>query len=691
MRKAILSLGLLIATASFGLAQTEKPLLLRDPALSKTQIAFVYAGDLWTVSREGGDATRLTTGPGTETFPVFSPDGTMIAFSGEYDGNIDVYVVPATGGVPRRLTYHPGGDTVSNWTPDGKNVLFVSGRNSESGRTGQLFTIPVDGVFPTAVPLPMAYDGSYSADGSQLAYEPLPRAFGAWKRYRGGRTSSVWIANLSDSNVDKIPRTNSNDFNPMWVGNRVYFLSDRNGPITLFAYDTKTRQVSEVIRNEGLDIKTASVGPDAIVYEQFGVLNLFDLKSGKPRRLNITISGDMLAVRPKYEKVGNRVMNAAISPTGARAVFEARGEILSVPAEKGNVRNLTSTSGIAERDPSWSPDGKWIAYFSDESGEYALHLRDQTGLTQPKKISLGNPSSFFYSPIWSPDSKKIAYTDKRLNLWYVDIDKGTPVKVDTSKRGGGFNPNWAPDSRWIAYTKPIQSWYSAVFVYSIEDTKVQQVTDGLSDAVYAAFDRNGKYLYFLASTDIGPAVFGFDMSSYPHRGGYTRSAYVCVLRKDLPSPLAPESDEEKIEAEKPAEGAEKKAETPAATPTPGKPADKKEPPRVTIDFDRIGQRILALPVPARNFFALVGGKANSLYIAESLPFGPGVTGATVHKFDMEKRKLDKVLDNVGTLEISANGEKMLFRQGENWFIAATAPASQAGRRQNQDRRDGSLR
>ena len=687
MRKAILSLVLLLATASLGFAQSERPLLLRDPALSKTHIAFVYAGDLWIVGRDGGDATRLTTGPGTETYPVFSPDGSMIAFSGEYDGNVDVYVVPSTGGVPRRLTYHPGTDSVSSWTPDGKNVLFVSGRNSESGRTAQLFTIPVDGVYPTMVPLPMAYEGSYSADGTQLAYEPLPRAFGAWKRYRGGRSSPVYIANLSDSSIERVPRTNSNDFNPMWIGNRVYFLSDRNGPITLYAYDTKTKQVSELIRNDGLDIKSASAGPEAIVYEQFGVLNLFDLKTNKSKKLNITISGDMLAVRPKYEKVGNRVMNAAISPTGARAVFEARGEILSVPAEKGNARNLTSTPGVAERDPAWSPDGKWIAYFSDESGEYALHLRDQTGLKEPKKISLGSPSSFFYSPLWSPDSKKIAYTDKRLNLWYVDIEKGTPVKVDTSKRGAGFSPSWSPDSRWIAFTKPIQSWYSAVFIYSIEDGKVQQVTDGLSDAVSAAFDRNGKYLYFLASTDIGPAVFGFDMSSYPHRGGYTRSAYVCVLRKDLPSPFAPESDEEKIEGDKPADGGEKKAETPEGgekkaetpgAPQGGKPADKKEPPRVTIDFDRIGQRILALPVPARNFFALAAGKANSLYIAEGLPPSPGVTGATVHKFDMDKRKLDKVLDNIGTLEISANGEKMLFRQGENWFIGATAQSLKPG-------------
>src|SRR5581483_5889164 len=462
---------------------------------------FSYAGDLWTVPREGGEASRLTNGVGTEATPLFSPDGTMVAFTGEYDGNVDVYVVPAAGGVPKRLTYHPDADRLLGWTPDGKQVLFVSGRDSYSQRFARLFTIPVDGVFPTEVPLPMGYEGSYSPDASHLAYVPIPRAFNAWKRYRGGMTTPIWLANLSDSSIEKIPRENSNDFNPMWVDKKVYFLSDRNGPITLFAYDPATKKVTQLIRNEGLDIKSASAGPDAIVYEQFGALNLYDLKSGRTNKINVTINADILAVRPKYEKVGNRVLNVGISPTGARALFEARGEILTVPAEKGDVRNLTNTPGVAERNPAWSPDGKWIAYFSDESGEYALHLRQQNGMGEVKKIALD--PSFYYSPTWSPDSKKIAFTDKRLNLWYVEIEKGTPVKVDTSPRGAGFNQSWSPDSRWIAYTKPLESWYSAVFVYSLEDKKISQVTDGLSDAGHATFDKNGKYLYFTASTDIG--------------------------------------------------------------------------------------------------------------------------------------------------------------------------------------------
>ena len=683
MKRLALIVAVILSATSFVCAQNT-PLLMRTPTLNKTQIVFSYAGDLWSVGRDGGEASRLTTGVGREFSPLFSPEGQWIAFTGEYDGNVDVYVMPASGGVPRRLTYHPGPDQLAAWTPDGKSVVFVSSRNAETGRTAQLFTMPVDGVYPTAVPLPMAYEGSYSPDGARLAYVPLPRSFNAWKRYRGGTATPVYIANLSDSSVEKVPRTDSNDFSPMWPAGdarKIYFLSDRNGAITLFSYDTGSKKVTEVIDNHGLDIKSASIstggGPDTIIYEQFGSLNLYDLKSGRTKQVNVTINADIPTVRPRYEKVSDRILNAALSPSGARALFEARGEIITVPAEKGDVRNLTNSSGVADRDPAWSPDGKWIAYFSDESGEYALHLRQQTGMGEVRKISLGNPPSFFYAPTWSPDSKKISFTDKRLNLWYMDIDKGTPIKVDTSRRGTGFNVSWSPDSRWMAYTKPVESWYSAVFIYSVEEAKSRQITDGLSDATSASFDKNGKHLYFMASTDIGPRLSGFDMSSNPFQ--LTRSVYVVVLKKTDPSPLAPESDEEKIAedkkpetpSDKPAEG-EQKVDPTAARPATPKPDEKKPPPRVTVDFDGIGQRILALPIPARNFVGLTTGKTNAVFLLEAPPPAPGPpAGVTLHKFDMEKRKFEKVLDGIRAFELSANGEKMLFRQGDNWFIAST--------------------
>ncbi|HXG91749.1 MAG TPA: PDZ domain-containing protein [Blastocatellia bacterium] len=666
MRRALWTL-LVVAFAAVGtLAQSSKPLLMQKPTLSRTHIVFAYAGDLWIVPREGGEAKQLTTGVGLESDPVFSPDGTHIAFTGQYDGNTDVFVVPATGGVPKRLTYHPGGDFALGWTPDGKSIIFRTSRKSATG-VQAFFTIPVDGGFETEVPLPMGFSASYSPDGSRLAYMPLAPAFAQWKRYRGGRTTKIWLANLADSRVEEIPRNNSNDFNPMWVEGKVYFLSDRNGAVTLFSYDTRTKQVAQLIRNDGLDIKSASAGPGAIVYEQFGSINLYDLKSGKTSQVNITLNGDLLAVRPHFDKAANRISYYAISPTGARAVFGARGEIITVPAEKGNARNITNSPGVAERDPAWSPDGKWIAYFSDESGEYALHLRNQTGMGEVKKINLGNPPSYFYSPVWSPDSKKIVYTDKRLNLWYVDIDKGTPVKVDTNTYENPFrvfDPSWSPDSKWIAYTRQLKNHLCAVFVYSLESNKSTQVTDGLSDARFAVFDKSGKYILFTASTDAGPTSGWLDMSSFPHQASLTRSVYAVVLRNDLPSPLAPESDEEKVQEEK-KEGDKPEAKPEGAQAQAGAKPAKKEAEPVRIDFDQISQRIVALPIPARNYVGTEAGKAGTLFILESVPAtGAGSPpGATLHKFDLEKRKFEKVMDGVSAFAVSANGEKMLIGQG----------------------------
>ena len=688
MRKAILILSLLMIASAVMIsenskAQSQQVLLMRRPTMNRTHIVFQYAGDLWSVPRAGGEAARLTNGVGTESSPVFSPDGQTIAFTGEYDGNTDVFTIPAAGGVPKRITYHPGVDAFCNWSPDGKQMLFLSDRSSESRRFVKLFTVPVSGGLASEVPLPTGFDGTFAPDGAKLAYEPLPRGFNAWKRYRGGMASYIWIATLADSSTEKIPREDSNDFNAMWpsYGNadKVYFLSDRDGAITLFSYDTKTKRVSKLINNTGLDIKSASAAGDSIVYEQFGSLNIFDLKSNRSSKVNVTINADQLAVRPRYEKVSQFINGAAISPTGARAVFEARGEILSVPAEKGDARNLTNTTKVAERDPSWSPDGKWIAYFSDESGEYELHLRDQKAAGEVKKIKL--EPSFYYGPQWSPDSKKIAFSDKRLNLWVVDVENGQPKKYDTLiAGGGGTSVSWSSDSRWLTYSKPLKSYYSAVYVHSLEDGKTTQITDGMSDAQSPVFDKSGKYLFFTASTDVGPKLSGFDMSAYAHN--VTRSVYVAVLRKDLPSPLAPESDEEKITEEKKAEGATGDAAKPADKPeekkadvAAAKPAEKKEAPKVNIDFDNIGQRILALPIPNKNYVGLDVGKPGTLWVAE-LP--EGAQGVTLHKFDLDKRKLDKVIDNLQGLSFSANGEKMLYRMGPNFFIAATAAAGTPG-------------
>ncbi|MFI5175703.1 MAG: protease, partial [Terriglobia bacterium] len=656
MRKVLGVFICLTCLGGISLTRAESPLLLRTPTVSKTQIAFNYGGDLWIVGREGGDARRLTTGIGIETSPFFSPDGTRIAFTGEYAGNLDVYVVPAAGGVPRRLTYHPGPDVTLGWTPDGKKILFRSPRSSYYHFADKLFTIPEEGGVPNELPLPMGEQGSFSPDGTRLAYVPHPQWQEAWKRYRGGQTTPLWIANLADSSIERIPRDNSNDSTPMWIGNTVYFLSDRNGPVSLFAYDTTTRQVSEVIKNDGLDFKSASAGPDAIIYEQFGSLHLYDLNAHEAKAVNVRVAGDLAEVLPHFVKVDpKRIRNFNLSPSGARAVVEAWGEIFTIPTDKGDLRNLTRTPAVAERDPAWSPDGKWIAYFSDASGEYGLEIRSQSGLGEVRKLNLGSPPSFFYSPVWSPDSKKIAYYDKRLNLWYVELEKGTPVKVDTDLyEGPQFNPGWSPDSNWITYTKQLPSHYHSVYVYSLEQRKSYPITDGMSDALFPCFDVNGKYLYFTASTDLGLSAVGFDMSSNDHP--ITRSAYVVVLGKDLPSPLAPESDEEKIKDEKKGEKEKEKDQSKGKSKArdQGKASDpdkekeknkeKEEPVVVKIDFEGISQRILALPIPAKNYLNMVPGKSGILFLAE----GPMVVtrgdqpdlNLTIHKFDLSKRKVD---------------------------------------------------
>ncbi len=658
---------ILFATACQSFAQ---PLLLQKPTVSKSQIAFSYGGDLWVVGREGGEARRLTAGIGVETDPHFSPDGSLIAFTGEYDGNRDVYVVPAAGGEPRRLTHHPDPDTVTGWTPDGKRILFRSTRSSYS-RFARLFTVAVEGGgLPEELPLPMADEGAYSPDGRRIAYVPLPHAFDAWKRYRGGRTSPVWIADLSDSRIEKVPRDNSNDFAPMWIGERIYFLSDRNGPVTLFYYDLKTKKVLEALPASGLDLKSASAGPDAIVYEQFGSLHLYDLKSGREHAVDVSIAADLPQTRPTFEKVARYIESGGLSPSGARAVFGARGEILTVPAEKGDVRNLTNTPATADRYPAWSPDGTHIAYFSDESGEYALHIRDQNGMGDVTKIKL--PPSFYHSPLWSPDNKKIAFQDKAAAVWVIDLEKREPVKVDADTYkvpGGGLDPSWAPDSRWIAYTKVLRNHMRAAFVYSLETGKATQITDGISDAHNAVFDRNGEHLYFTASTDAGPTTGWLDMSSMNRP--VTSSVYVAVLRKDLPSPLAPESDEEKPDTAK-KNGDDKKDKD--------EDKEKKEPEPVRIDFDAISQRILALPMPARNYSGLHAGKTGILFVLEEPPV-PGrgdQSEETVQKFELKKRKAEKFLDGVRGFAISFDGEKVLYRKGDDWFIAKSEAPPKAG-------------
>lgn len=658
---AMVAIAVLSATA----AESSESILVRQPTISRDRIAFCYAGDLWSTRRDGGDAVRLTAGVGEKCDPHFSPDGKWLAFSGDYYGNLDVFVMPAEGGEPRRLTHHPAPESVAGWTPDGKRILFVSTRTSSTDPP-KLFTVSIDGGFPQELPLPMASDGAFSPDGSRIAYTPKFLWQPAWKRYRGGQTMAIWIATLADSTIEKIPRDNSNDFSPVWIGRKVYFLSDRDGPVALYAYDTDAKAVSKVVTNDGIDFKSAAGTADAIVYEQVGSLFVLELASGRSKKIDVHVSSQLAELQPHFEKLeAKRILNANVSPSGARAVFEVHGEIVTVPAEKGDIRNLTNSPGVADRDPAWSPDGTRIAWFSDESGEYALHVRDQNGLGDIAKIPLGASGSFFYSPVWSPDGKNIAFTDKRLHLWYVNLEKRSPLTVDTDYYESPFhtlNPVWSPDSKWLAYTKQLPSHLHAVFVYGLGTQKSTPITDGFSDALYAAWDRGGKYLYLTASTDVGLSASWLDLSSVGR--SVTRSAYVAVLSKDDPSPLAPESDEEKDGNAKDAKDAKD------ATEAKGAKEETKAPPTVRIDFEGLGQRILALPIPARNYVALKAGKEGEIVLSEAPPVynENGPPPLTVHKFDLKKRKPEKVADDVTDALLSANGEKLLVREHDDWKL-----------------------
>jgi tricorn protease len=689
--------GLAFCANAWGAA----PLLLRNPSLSQDRIAFLYADDIWTVAREGGEAKRLTSAGNVWAGPYFSPDHTRIAYSTRSRALADVYVVDAEGGVPRRLTWEPTGNRVAGWSADGKEVLFASMHSSYSDFP-RLYRVRADGVGAAQVlPLPSAAQGSFSDDGNTLAYVPFEQWQKAWKRYRGGQTTPVWLVNMKTLDIEKIPRENSNDSNPVWSGSTVYFLSDRNGPTSLFSYDTGTKQVQEVVANQGFELKTLSAGPGALVYEQFGSLHLYDLATHQEHAVPVTIRGDLPHLVPHLIKVETKeVQNTAVSPTGARILVEARGDIFTVPAEKGDTRNVTRTPGSAERDPAWSPDGKSIAYFSDASGEYQLYIRDQDGLQAPKIIDLGPDASFFYAPHWSPDSKRIAFADKHLRLWYVDAAGGKPVKIDTGLRGGfgaTTELSWSPDSQWIAYTRDLESQMRAVFFYSLATHSTQQITDGMSNAAHPIFDPSGKYLYFAASTNNGPSDAGIDLSSLDR--ATNSSIYVVVLSQKGASPVPPESDDEnkkkdddakkgdkdsdkqgdkqgdKADADKPDADKDSQDDSNSKKSSRKKPAEKPKP--TVIDLAGIGNRILSLPIPARNYIDLSVGKTGVLFLAE----GPAVGRASeeegspiraLWRFTTEKRLTEEMLSGLNAYDVSFDGEKLFYTRQDNWFLAATS-------------------
>jgi tricorn protease len=680
-----LALHLLAASLVLGVAAPAvlpaQTRLLRQPTISAQHIAFSYANNLWVVGREGGDARRLTSFQGVTSNPKFSPDGRLVAFSGQYGGNTDVYVVPVEGGEPRRLTWHPGADIVQGWSPDGARIVFASGREAApSGNAVRFWSVAPTGGNAAPLPMPRAWQGKYSPDGTRFAYRMATSWDDEWRNYRGGQNRPIWILDLATHDLETPPWTDSKDIDPVWVGDVVYFISDRDWAANVWSYDTRTKQLAQVTRFTDFDVKSLDAGGGAVIFEQAGYLHLLDPATRQHRRLDVTVRGDFPWLVPQWQDVTGRLANLALSPTGRRVAAEARGEIFTIPAEKGDVRNLTRTAGAAERTPSWSPDGKTVAYFSDASGEYQLVLAPADGLGERRTIALPDPS-YYFTPAWSPDGTKLTYTDTHLNLWVLDVASGRARTVDTDQYmvpERSMNPVWSPDSRYVAYVKRLPTQLRAIWVYDATTQRTRQLTDGLSDAMSPAWDASGRYLWFLASTNFALRTGWLDMTSYDRP--VTRALYLAVLAKGEPSPLPPESDEDP--------GLARTAATAAAGgsgPGTGAAASAPRPPAVTIDFDGLADRILSVDVTPRDYADLKAGPAGTVFFLESVPasgVAGGGNGATLHRYVLKDRRAAPYTGGVQQYVVSMDGRKVLWRSGTTLTLGDTdkpAPTGASGR------------
>ncbi len=647
-----------------GLSASEGTLLLRQPAVSDTHIVFVYANDLWVAGRDGGDAWRLTSNEGSERLPHISPDGSMVAFTAQYDGNDDIYVVPVEGGQPRRLTWHPGADQVRGWTPDGAHVLFTSGRKGVPTRESKFFKIHKDGGMPEALPVPRAVTGQLSPDGRTIAYQEVSFSDPEWRNYRAGQAKPIWIMDMEDHSLITTPQPDGErHMNPVWIGRTVYFISERDYAANIWSYQVDTGVLTQESFFSDFDVKNINAGGGVLVYEQGGALHIFDPDENEHQQLTINVRGDFHWSRTRWEDVPPAALqNASLSPTGQRALFEYRGELFTVPKEHGDPRNITRSPGVADRFPVWSPDGSRIAWFSDETGEYQLVIGEQSGMGETTTINLPDPS-FFFRPQWSPNGKYILYTDTHLNLYYVDVDSGAVTLVDTDRYvrpERTMNPAWSPDSRWIAFAHTLESMFKAIVLYNVETGERIQATDGLADAITPVWCASGDYLYFLASTDYGLNTGWLDMSAYD--SPVNRALYVMVLAADGVSPFLPKSDEEETAGhEGQDEGNDDNDEN-----------NGRE--EVRIDPEGLMRRIVAVDIPSRNYMGLVAGPGGYVFYTENVPNQPGLT---LHRYDFDAREAESFMSPVHYAVTSHDRKSLLYRSGSTWGIVSTTGAPQS--------------
>jgi len=708
--------------------------MLRFPDVSTERIVFVYAGDLWTVPKDGGLARKLSSPKGQELFPKFSPDGQSIAFSGNYDGNTDIYIVSTEGGTPERLTHHPDADLVVEWYPGGRHVLYRSRMISPSYRFNRFFKQSIDGGMPETLALPYGELASFSPDGNRMAFQFISREFRTWKRYRGGMASDIWLYDFAKNTSEKLTDFEGTDAVPMWHENSIYFLSDRDErkKLNIWACDLNTKKTRQITKFIEYDVKWPSIGPDDIIFENGGKLHVLDLASETSKPVSIQVPADLPEVRTQLKDVSKNIQNFSISPSGKRALFEARGEVFTVPQKHGSVRNLTNSSGVAERFPAWSPDGKNVAYFSDFTGEYELYTRSGDGKGSEKQITT-NGTAFRYRPVWSPDSKKIAFSDKTGGLFIVDVEEGEPKFVDRDEWFEMASYSWSTDSRWLAYSKNMPNRYSAIMIYDVNEAKIHQVTSDYYDDSFPVFGIDGKNLFFRSNRAFTPVYGDMDYTwIYPN----STEIYAAPLRKDVSSPTAPRSDEEEIEEEEEKkEGEEEKAdeeegkedgkddEEESTEPRPsgsgfvssvsgyqvirlsGKQEEKdngqgdeedekeqkddedkkngkdeKKPKPVKIDFDGFERRIVKLPIQAGNIGSLhlVKGK---LVFSRYLPAGankPDEPSGTLLYYDLEEREEKTVISGIDSYNLSADGKKVIYKSKSTYGIIDLAEGKKVG-------------
>jgi len=669
MLKAILAFAFILISWNLTSAQpSNAPLLFGRVAVSHDQIAFTYAGKIWLVGRAGGAARRLTSTPNEETNPVFSPDGKRLAFTRHNGNDGDIFVAPVDGAdgksEAKRVTYMGEDDFVVAWTPDGREVVFETTRDEEG--VTRLYKIAVDGgTLATALPLPQAFQGSISPDGNRIAYNPRI-GFSEWRYYRGGSAAPIWIADLKTGAVEKLPNRNFNDRFPMWQGEKIYFSSDRTGIYNLFAHDLKTKQVKQLTKFSGQGVRSPSAASDAICFVQDGRIHLFDPATGQDKIVDVSIAADKVDTAETAPRTVNamRFLEQILpSANGEKIAFGARGEVLFFDTDDGNYKNLTNTSGTAERSPVISPDNKAIAYFSDESGEYALHIRSLEN-NSVKKIAIEKQPSFYWALSWSPDSKKLVFAGKNLSLWMADAESQTTAKIDTSDYSAqeDWAPNFSPDSKFLAYAKRLKNRAGTVFIYDLTQKRSFQITDGRTHTQSPVFDANGKYLYFMSSSNALTSEYNWAVLNGIFANPLlTRRVHALMLAKDTPSLTLPNGQ-----------------------PNPeAKVSDSV--PNVKIDLNDLEHRFLNLRLPLRDYDRLAAGKAGKLLLVvnewSKTPgnFNERPQSQAVYSFDTAKGgDMQKIVDEIDAVDITGDGSRILYRKGRDFFLTGTDSAAKPG-------------